>query len=325
MAKCENQKLKILYLKQYLEERTDAQHPASMAELISYLASKGISAERKSIAADINALDEFGMEIMRSRGKNAGYYFEDRTFQTSEVELLVDLAQSSKFLSESKSRDLIKKLGTLVSTHHAKILNRSVTVSGRVKSMNESIYYNVDNIHRAINHNSRITFKYYEWGLDCNKHEKGRLYTASPYALCFDSENYYLIAHTVEHQITHFRVDKMGSISETGEPRIVTAETKNLNMADYAKQVFFMFGGENITVRLRFHNSLVGVVIDRFGRDIMLIPDGKEHFCFTTAVAMSRMFLGWLASFGSKVEILSPDSAIDAFRALCRESLEQYK
>lgn len=324
MSKCENQKLKILLLKDYLEQHTDEQHPASMAELLSYLADNGISAERKSIYSDLQALEDYGLDLIRIGGKNAGYYVSSRNFELPELSLLVDAVQSSKFLSEKKSLELIKKLGSLASTHQAKSLRRQVTVAGRVKTMNESIYYNVDRIHEAINHNSQISFRYFEWGVDREKHFRGDLRTASPYALCWDNENYYLVAHTATHGITHFRVDKMTSISQTGIARTVTEETKNIDLADYAKQVFFMFNGQKVTVRLRFHNSLVGVVIDRFGRDVMLIPDGEEHFCFTTDVVLSPMFLSWLIGFGARVKILSPDSVVNAYKELCLSCLAQY-
>ena len=325
MAKCENQKLKLLLLKDYLEQYTDEAHPVTTSELIDYLAQNGISAERKSIYADIQALEEYGMDIVHSGGKNAGYYLASRIFQLPELSLLVDAVQSSKFLSERKSLDLIQKLGTLTSCHEARSLRRQVTVSGRVKTMNESIYYNVDRIHAAIANNSQISFRYFEWGVDREKHFRGDVRTASPYALCWDSENYYLVAHTEAHGITHFRVDKMTSINETGAARIMTEEAKNLDLANYSKQVFFMFHGEKTTVRLRFHNSLVGVVIDRFGRDVMLIPDGDSHFCLSTEVSVSPMFLGWLASFGDRVRILSPERVIDEYRALCSASLAQYE
>lgn len=324
MPKCENLKLKLLLLKDYLEQNTDEQHPASMADLLAYLAAHGINAERKSIYADLQTLEDYGMDIIRIGGKNAGYYLASRSFELPEISLLVDAVQSSKFLSERKSVELIKKLGTLASTHQARTLRRQVTVTGRVKTMNESIYYNVDRLHDAINHNSQISFRYFEWGVDGEKHFRGDLRTASPYALCWDSENYYLVAHTEAHGITHFRADKMASITELHVPRTVTEETKAIDLADYAKQVFSMFNGEKVTVHLRFHNSLAGVVIDRFGRDVMMIPDGDEHFCLTTEIVQSPMFFSWLTCFGNRVKILSPASTIEAYKALCTASLAQY-
>ena len=190
--------------------------------------------------------------------------------------------------------------------------------------MNESIYYNVDRIHEAIASNSRITFQYFDWGPDRQKHFRPRLYEASPYALCWADENYYLIADSARHGMTHYRVDKMASIEITGEPRAVTEESKNLNLAAYSRAVFSMFGGEVLQVRMRFDNSLAGVVLDRFGKDSMLIPDGPEHFTFTAPIAVSPMFLGWLISFETKAEILSPQSVRDQCARLLQETLKQY-
>lgn len=324
MAKCENQKLKLLLLKDYLTQNTDEQHPASMAELLGHLAAHGISAERKSIYADLQALEEYGMDIVRTGGKNAGYFLGSREFELPEISLLVDAVQSSKFLSEKKSVDLIRKLETLASRPQAQSLRRQVAVAGRVKTMNESIYYNVDKLHDAIHHNNQITFRYFEWGIDGEKHFRGDVRTASPILLCWDSENYYLVAHTEAHGVTHFRVDKMTSINETGIPRTVTKESLGIDPAEYSKRVFSMFSGEKVTVRLRFDNALAGVVIDRFGREVMMIPDGEAHFCISTEVMLSPMFLSWLTSFGDRVKILSPDSVIAAYKKLCLASLAQY-
>ncbi len=324
MAKTENQKLKILYIKQLLEEQSDEQHPISVPQIISYLASLGIQAERKSIYHDIECLQAFGMDIIRANERNSGYFLASRDFELPELKLLVDAVQSSRFLSTRKSMQLIEKLSRLVSVHEAGALKRQVMVSGRVKNMNESIYYNVDRIHEAINANSQITFHYCEWGLDGKRHNRPGLYTASPYALVWSDENYYLVAHSQRHGITHYRVDKMADINATGKARLVSEEAKTLQAASYGKNVFGMFGGKTVPVRMRFHNSLAGVVLDRFGAGTMLAPDGPEHFVFTMDIAVSPLFLGWLAGFGDRARILSPQNVIDAYIALCRPSVEQY-
>ena len=199
-----------------------------------------------------------------------------------------------------------------------------MVVSGRVKSMNESVIYNVDDIHQAIQANSQISFRYFEWDREKQRVFRSGTRTASPYALCWDDSNYYLIAHTEEHGITHFRVDKMTQINQTGVPRIQTEQTRSLDLSSYAKQVFGMFNGELCQVRMRFDNALAGVVIDRFGRDAMLIPDGPEHFTYTAQVRISPLFFGWVASFGSQVTILSPESVAEAFLDNCRQILAGY-
>ena len=220
---------------------------------------------------------------------------------------------------------LIEKLGHLVSVHQAQTLKRQVMVSGRVKTMNESIYYNVDRIHEAIGANSQIQFRYFEWGLDGEKRYRPGLYEASPYVLVWDDENYYLVAHSQRHGITHYRVDKMTDIEATGQPRFVSKESQVLQASSYGRNVFGMYGSETVPVRMRFHNSLASVVLDRFGRQTMLIPDGSEHFVFTMDIAVSPLFLGWMAGFGDRARILSPQCVIDAYIELCKPGLEQYQ
>lgn len=324
MAKSEGQKLKLLYLKKLLEEQSDELHPLNTQYILDYLASYDIKAERKAIYNDILCLQDFGMDIVHKPGRNGGYYLASREFELPELKLLVDAVQSSKFLTTKKSMQLISKLSRLASNHDAGSLKRQVVVSGRVKTMNESIYYNVDRLHDAIAQNSRIKFRYFEWGMDRQRHDRPGPYEASPYGLIWDDENYYLVAHSPRHGITHYRVDKMTHIEMTGEPRYIDPDAKKLSSAAYGRNVFGMFGRETTTVRMRFHKSLVGVIIDRFGAETMLIPDGEDHFIFSMDIAVSPLFLGWLAGFGDRARILSPQSVIDQYLALCGPAVSQY-
>ena len=325
MAKIENQKLKLLVIKEYLEQNSDEAHPVSTNELLQYLEQRGIHAERKSLYRDIQCLEDFGCDIVRSTGKSAGYSIASTGFDLAELKLLADAVLASKFLSEKKSMQLIQKLGALTSRYQAVSLRRSMVVSGRVKSMNESVIYNVDDIHQAIQANSQITFRYFEWDRNKQRVYRKGVRTASPYALCWDDANYYLIAHTEEHGITHFRVDKMAQIRQTGTPRVQTEQTRSLDLSSYGKQVFGMFNGELTGVRIRFENSLAGVVLDRFGKDIMLIPDGAEHFTCLAEVRVSPLFYSWIASFGTRAKLLSPQRVVDEFRESCRQLLDLYR
>ena len=325
MPKTENQKLKLLLLKDYLEQNTDPEHPASIHDLTAHLEANGVSAERKSIYRDIQLLIDYGCDIVATRGKNAGYCMASSAFDLAELKLLADAVLASKFLTERKSGQLLRKLGRLTSRHQAVELRRDLVVSGRVKSMNESVIYNVDALHAAIRADSRICFRYFEWDRDKKRVFRRGTRLASPYALCWDDANYYLIAHTAEHGITHFRVDKMTEIRQTGEPRVRTAQTQALDLASYGKQVFGMFNGSLRPVRMRFENSLAGVVIDRFGKDIMLIPDGPEHFTCMAELMVSPIFYGWIASFGTRVRILSPEDVVAGFRESCAAILASYE
>ena len=325
MPRSENQKLKLLYLKELFETQSDEQHVLSMQDILAYLAAHGINAERKSIYTDIACLQEFGMDIVLQKGPGGGYFLASRPFELPELKLLVDAVQACKFLSERKSVALIEKLSSLCSAHEASQLRRQVTVCSRIKSMNESIYYTVDRIHEAIAENRQIRFRYFDWGIDGRKHERPGDYVASPYALVWDDENYYLIAHSQRHGLTHYRVDKMAKLTKLEMPRVITDEAKNLDLSRYGKNVFGMFAGSPQQVKLRFHKSLAGVIIDRFGKETMLVPDGDEHFTFTTEIVVSPVFYGWLAGFGDKAEILFPETVQNEFTAMCRLALRQYE
>lgn len=322
MAKSENQKLKLLYLRDYLRQNTDAAHPATVQRLIDFLASKDIHAERKSVYDDIRILNEYGTEVLYRRGNHGGYYVAQRDFELSELKLLVDAVLSSRFLSPRRSAELIKKLAALSSSHESELLRREIVLAGRVKTTAEDGFANVDAIHEAIQKNSRIAFRYFDWGTDLKKKFRDGEYQASPYALLWDDENYYLIAHTEKHGLTHYRVDKMEAIRLTGEKRVFTEETKKFDPAAYSREVFGMYRGERKRIKLRFENALAGVVIDRFGRDIMLIPDGKEHFTLTVDVSVSPNFLGWIAGFGGRASVVFPESVVEEYRALCRAALD---
>ena len=325
MAKSDNQKAKILYIWDYLQKNSHEDHPVRATELISMLEKHGILCERKTIYSDITTLQEFGVDIVSVPGKNGGYFIASGGFEPYELKLLIDAVQSSRYLTVSKSRELIEKLCSQCNTHDASLLRRNVLVSGRVKSMNESIYYSVDAVQEAIAGNRQISFRYFDWDITGKRKYRDKEYTASPYGLCQDNENCYLLAYSERYGVTSYRLDRMSDITVTDTARIPCPELTGKGFTDYANRTFQMFHGDQTTVKLRFHKELVNVVIDRFGKDIMLIPDGPEHFNFTVSVAVSPMFLSWVMGFGEKAQILYPQSVIDACTDLCRQVMNHYQ
>lgn len=310
MAKSANQKLKLLYLVKFLMQHSDEEHPVSTAQIIEELARNNISAERKSIYDDIESLRVFGVDIIQVKGKNGGYYIGERDFELPELKLLVDSVQSSKFITQDKTYKLIKKIENLASAYDGQLLQRQVFVTNRVKSMNESIYYAVDVISDAITQNRKIRYKYFEYTVSKERRFRhdGAFYEVSPFALIWDDENYYMLAwDSAANKMKHYRVDKMDRVSLTDSEREGTAEFEKVDMSAYTKTVFGMFGGNEQKVRLRFANHLVGAVIDRFGRDSIIIKDGDEHFTVSVNVVVSQQFLAWVFGFGADAEILSPE------------------
>jgi predicted DNA-binding transcriptional regulator YafY len=325
MPKSDNQKLKIFYILDYLQRNSHQDHPVRASELIDMLQRNyNISCERKTVYSDIQALQDYGVDIESIPGKNGGYYIASRNFELPELKLLIDAVQSSRFLTEKKSRELIEKLCNQCSIHDARLMRRDMLVSGRVKSMNETIYYNVDAIQDAISMNRVISFRYFDWGIDGKRKYREKNYYASPYGLCQDNENCYLLAHSPRHGITSYRVDRMSEITITEDVRTPCPELTGKALHEHANRLFQMFAGDSVNVKMRFHKTLANVVIDRFGRDTILIPEGSEYFNFTVNVAVSPMFLSWVIGFGDKAKILYPQSVIDECRQMCMDAMAQY-
>ena len=325
MPKSDNQKLKIFYILNYLEAYSNEKNPVRASDLIAMLDRQhNIRCDRKTVYSDIAALQEYGVDIVSLPGKNGGYYIASRNFELPELKLLIDAVQSSRYLTEKKSRELIEKLCSQCNEQDAKLMRRTVLVSGRVKSMNETIYYNVDAIQDAIAQNRQISFRYFDWDFGGKRKYRDKEYLASPYGLCQDNENCYLLAFSDRHGVTSYRVDRMTDIQLTEDVRTPCPELTGKALHDHANRLFQMYSGDALDVKMRFHRSLLNVVIDRFGKNTMLIPDGEDYFNFTVNVAISPMFLSWVIGFGAKAKILYPQSVADACKALCIEAMSQY-
>ncbi len=328
MPRSSQQKLKLLYVLRYLMRSSDERHPVTVAQIIEELERCGVRAERKSIYDDIESLRLFGIDIIAVKSRAVSYYIGERDFELPELKLLVDSIQSSKFITQKKTVSLIKKIESLASAYDAQLLERQVYVRGRVKSMNESIYYNVDEISGAISQDSTIRFRYFEYTVDRQRRFRhdGAYYEVSPFALMWDDENYYLLAWDAAAELMkHYRVDKMTDIHCTGRPREGKEAFQKVDMSSYSTKVFSMFNGEESSVRLRFDNGLVGAVIDRFGKDCLLIPDGDDHFTVTVNVAVSPQFFAWVFGFGPEAEILSPESVREAMALQTKQVSKLYR
>ena len=328
MPKGTNQKFKLYRLAQIMQEKTDDEHYITMPEIMESLAEYDVTADRKSIYADLRDLSVLGLEVEGEPiGNRYHYHVVNRPFELPELKLLVDAIQSSKFITEKKTNTLIKKLEKLVSKYDAQKLQRQVYVSGRIKTMNESIYYTVDAIHNAISENKKIKFQYYQWNVkkEMELRHGGAWYHISPWGLSWDDENYYLVGYDSHAgKIKHYRVDKMLQIKLSDESREGKEFFKKLDMADYANKSFGMFGGREQTVKLLVKNSLAGVIIDRFGKNVMLIPADEDHFTVNVDVHVSRQFLGWVFSLGEDIKIAGPDDVVEQMKVEAKRLRKQY-
>ncbi len=328
MARASGQKLKLLYLAKILTEETDEGHAIGTQELIGRLESLGIHSERKSIYDDIACLQQFGYDILQMQSRQGGgYYMAGREFELAELKLLVDAVQSSRFITPKKSRELIGKLEKLASRHDAGKLRRQIHVVGRVKAGNESVYYGIDALHRAIQENRQIAFRYLEWNEQGQliPRRQGRPYRVSPWALLWREENYYLLAWDGDAGIMkHYRVDKMAEVELLAEERLGQEVFGRLDLAVYADKTFGMYGGREETVVLELPRQMAGVVLDRFGKDTPLRREGEDRLRARIAVVVSDQFYGWLAGLGRGVRILGPRWVREEYCGRLQEILEQY-
>ena len=328
MAKGNNQKLKMLYLAKIFAEQTDEDHALTMPDIIARLNGYDVTADRKTLYLDFEELRRYGLDLIsEKRGHNTYYYLGARDFELPELKLLVDSVQAAKFITDKKSRELIHKLEGLINAQQAQQLHRQVIIAGRVKTMNESIYYNIDKLHTAINSDAQIRFQYYQWNVkkEMELRRRGAWYQVSPWCLTWDDENYYLVAYdAADDKIKHYRVDKMLHIQPLNEPRLGQSQFREFDIARYAKSLFGMYGGEESDVILEGDNSMVGVLIDRFGKDIAIVPRDENTFEAKVTVAVSPQFFGWIMALGSGIRITGPTPVVKMMQTEVKRLAAQY-
>ena len=329
MPRGSNQKFKFTYLMKIMAEKTDDEHSLTMPQILEELEKYEVSAERKSIYEDFKDMSKLGIDVIKEqRGRETFYHIAGREFELAEVKLLIDAVQSAKFITQKKSKSLISKVKNFVSEHQAKQLQRQIVINDRVKTMNESVYYNVDDIHTAINQNRKIKFKYYKWDIDKKLVERhgGSYFVVSPWALLWDDENYYMIAFDDwDNKIKHYRVDKMMYIEVGNDERAGKEEFKNFDMAKYSKATFGMYHGEKTKVCIKFANHMCGVFIDRFGKDTLFRKIDENHSELIVDINVSPQFFGWIFSLGNYVEIVSPKEVVNELREYTKKFIMKYE
>lgn len=311
-------------------EKTDDEHALTMSQIMEELERYDVSAERKSIYADFQDMtDKMGIEIIKEQiGRETYYHVGSREFEVAEIKILIDAIQSSKFITQIKSRELITKIKKLVSEHQARQLQRQVYINDRVKNMNESVYYTVDDIFTAINQNKKIRFKYYKWSIEKKliPRHNGDWFVVSPWALTWDDENYYMVAFDdFDHKIKHYRVDKMMRILVEESMREGKEVFKNFDMAVYTKATFGMFSGQKTKVHIQFPNSMCGVFIDRFGKEVNFRTVDEETSMLAVDVAISYQFFGWIFSLGKNVKVTGPKEVVERMQKAAEEFGKNYQ
>ena len=324
MAKSEGQKLRILYILDYLRLESDEEHPVSTQRLSDMLDAKGIHAERKTIYDDISRLNEYGYEILQVQNRlGGGYYLGTRKFELAELKLLVDAVQSSRFITRKKSKELIKKLEDEVSRYDCSKLKRQVYVAERVKTDNERIYYNIDGIHQGIQTNHKISFIYMDWNAKKQLVPRGNdAKVVSPWALIWRDDNYYLAAFDgTDGIMKHYRVDKMKDVTVLEDRRKGLEQFEQVDLAQYSNRTFGMFGGREEIVTLEFPERLIGLLIDRFGKEISIRKGENDCFLGRVRLKVSSQFFGWLTGIGKEIRIASPESVREEYKTWLEEIL----
>ncbi|MDD4493458.1 MAG: WYL domain-containing protein [Eubacteriales bacterium] len=318
------QKSRLLFLLELLNRETDEEHPTTIAEIIDRLNTEGFSANRHTVAGDINTLMAHGVDIVCNKSRQNQYFIGDRHFELPELTLLVDAVQAARFISAKQSKALIAKLSSLASVHQADKLNRQLYVDKQPKAVNESVLYTVDLIHSAIHSKKQITFQYVEYTAAKRKSLKhgGQIYRFSPYALLWKNDSYYVLGYSENHgKVVKFRVDRMAK-PESAETKAVR-KPKDFRVETYAKSVFQMFDEESHMVTLRCKNSLMKSIIDQFGEKVKTAIADDDHFIAEVEVSVSPTFFGWIVGFGGKVEIVTPECVLEKYTRTLKGILEK--
>ena len=329
MASQAKQKQKLLFLKNYFERKSDEEHPITGIQLIEILGNQNIKCERKTVYDDIDTLQASGMDIITTKvGHSNAYFLGKRLFQDEELMFLVDAVASSRFLTKTKSSELIEKLKSLTSEYKAKSLNRDFFIRNRSKTVNKQVYYNINAINEGISGNKNIEFKYYTYTPDKKQQLRhdGALYKVSPYYFVYNDNNYYLICYNYKREkIEYFRIDRMTSVNVIEETRHKFTEEEKAAIKYQQSAVFEMYPGKREKVTIKFENALMDAVIDRFSERVVTSRVDDEHFVIEHEVELSPTFFSWVFKFGTRAQILSPQSAVDEAKRIIDSIKELYE
>lgn len=318
-----NQRLKLFYLLDYLLKNTDETHTVKVQEIIEHFENYyKIPVEQKTVCSDLHLLDEYGYETQYD-GRTRGWRIIVREFDTQELQLLIDSVQASRFITQKKAKELTDKLKAKASRFDRVLLERRCYVPNRVRSMNDKIFYSLDDLHIAIANDWQITFRYFYFTPKKERAYYKKTYSASPYALLWSDNNYYLLAYE-SGKMKHFRVDKMDGIDIVHTKREGKEVFKDMKLSERSLRMFSMFSGKVQKVKIRFSNHLANVVIDRFGRDVVMVPDDEKHFTIHTDIEVSPQFFGWLCGLGRGARILAPAEVVEEMGNYVKGIAEMY-
>lgn len=319
-------KNRALYLFQYLWDHTDEEHPATTADMIQYLASRGIATTRKTVAEDAAELQNCGFDVVVNRSRQNEFFIGTRYFEIPELKLLVDAVQAAKFISPRKSLELIGKISELASPYRREELKRSLFVDGKIKTGNEKVYYAVDTLYTAIQKKETVSFKYIVYTPEKEKVYKhnGRVYVLSPYDMVWCNDAYYVFGFSESHgKVVKFRIDRMHRPALSKKP--YRPRPDGYNISEFCRKAFSVYDGPICKVELKCKNDLMKSIVDHFGEDVQTKVFDCMHFVAAVEVAVSPTFYSWIFTYGDQIEILSPETVRYEYSNRLKSALNKAK
>lgn len=329
MSRTDNQKIKLMKIYEILNVYSDETRPITTKELIARLKDEGVDCARKALYNDIDTLNKYGYEVETIRKKQNEYYIIDRSFDIPELKILIDAVQASNFITVKKSAELINKIARLAGTFRGEVLAKNVLYTNNTKKTNEKIYYSIDALDRAINEGKKVTFKYYDTNIDGEKvyRKDGKLYEINPVKLTISANQYYLICYDDKHSnLTNYRVDRMDEVSVTDIPKSFADCEKEENISRYTEGLFEMYGDKSSKVKidLRVKNvpSMVDIVLDKFGKNIVITKKTEDYFYIRVDIHTSPTFYAWLTTFGGKIMITYPKKVKEEYKQFLSNNID---
>lgn len=311
------QRLKLLKIWEILRQETDEAHPMSSVELLERLEAIDIKCDRRTLYADIQALNESGYKINCNRRKTNEYFVEHREFSMAEIQILMDAVQAAAFITDDKTKLLVDKIAELAGSRKAEAIKKNIVAFNTVKSHNEDIFGTVATITQALEQGKKIEFLYFDYDISKRRiyRKENKVYKVNPVATIFSDDKYYLLCYDDKHgNPSHYRIDRMTEVKVSAENITPSKFSGLCSIQKHKKQLFGMFTGEECTVTFEADNSLIDTVLDKFGFDTRLSARGENTFRFSATVQLSPVFFGWCCSFGKLLKVVAPNDLANRLR-----------
>ncbi|PWM51943.1 MAG: hypothetical protein DBX60_05765, partial [Bacillota bacterium] len=257
------QRLKLLKVWEILRQETDETHPMSSVELLKRLEDAGFKCDRRTLYADIQALNESGYKVNCVRRKTNEYFVEHREFSMAEIQILMDAVQAASFVTEEKTKLLVDKIAELAGSRKAEANKKNVVAFNTVKSHNEDVFGTVAIITQALEQGKKIEYRYFDYDTSKRRvfRKENKVYKVNPVATIFSDDKYYLLCYDDKHgNPSHYRIDRMAEVKVSSEDITPSKISELCAIQKHKRQLFGMFTGEECEVSFEADNSLIDTV-----------------------------------------------------------------